>query len=82
MAKKQTILEDVDRANIQLVCANPHRGKEFFKTGAWLKDHAQLVCPHCGFASPLDDDRRLRMVSDHVQKTREMLARMHSDPKR
>jgi hypothetical protein len=73
-------LEDIDRANIRLLCANAQCSKEFFKTGAWLKRQGQIICPACGFAQPLDDNKRLALFSDHVQKARQMIARMRTDP--
>jgi hypothetical protein len=81
-SKQPRQLEDVDGANIPLVCENPRCGKEFFKTGAWLKKHPLLVCPHCGFASPLDDDKRLRLFADYIQNARDMFSRMRSDSMR
>jgi Zn finger protein HypA/HybF involved in hydrogenase expression len=73
MARKSKPPISIADTDLPLQCEKC--GKGFTKTWAWLNKNDLVPCPHCGHTIGMDDEKRLKLRSAHVQKLRSILGK-------
>jgi hypothetical protein len=76
--KSPRTAEDIDNMNFPITCPNPKCGEKFTKKGAWLQKNHVFGCPVCGEPVVFNEEKLLRLFSDHAKNVRDVMDRLRS----